>query len=278
MTASELADSVNAREWYHSIELAPGIVTPGWFDTRSVAQRVPMPKSLTGKRCLDVGTFDGFWAFEMERRGATEVVAVDILDPTKWDWPANSSAATTAAIGARKGSGEGFEIAQKALDSAVKRLELSVYDIDPTDSGFFEFIFAGSLLLHLRDPIGALMRLRAVCSGQLLIVDAVNPLLSALFPRRPVATLDGQGRPWWWRPNVAGLVRMAEAAGFRSTGKPITFGMPAGRGQDRPRIQRHMLRHPSSMSVMLRTRFGDPHAAVLTEAMGDADADLPHAS
>ena len=49
-------------EWYHSIELAPGEVTPGCFDTRAVAGKVPLPANLAGKRCLDVGTRDGFWA------------------------------------------------------------------------------------------------------------------------------------------------------------------------------------------------------------------------
>jgi tRNA (mo5U34)-methyltransferase len=74
-------------EWYHSIELAPGQVTPGWFDTRAAAAKVPLPERLDGKRCLDVGTWDGFWAFEMERRGADEVVALDIDDADGWDWP-----------------------------------------------------------------------------------------------------------------------------------------------------------------------------------------------
>ena len=54
---------VAEQEWYHTLELAPGVVTPGWFDTREVPQRLPIPASLAGRRCLDVGTFDGFWAF-----------------------------------------------------------------------------------------------------------------------------------------------------------------------------------------------------------------------
>lgn len=60
---------IAGRPWYHTIELAPDVVTPGWFDCRPVATRV-LPASCEGLRCLDVGTFDGVWAFEMERRGA----------------------------------------------------------------------------------------------------------------------------------------------------------------------------------------------------------------
>ncbi len=37
-------------------------------------------------RVLDVGTWDGFWAFEMERRGA-DVVALDVEHESEYDWP-----------------------------------------------------------------------------------------------------------------------------------------------------------------------------------------------
>ena len=50
--------------WYHTIELAPGVVTPGEIDLRKLAARV-LPDRLDGLRALDVGTFDGFWAFEL---------------------------------------------------------------------------------------------------------------------------------------------------------------------------------------------------------------------
>ena len=81
----ELLDEVRANPvWYHTIDLAPGVVTPGWFDLRPVVERMPWP-SVAGKRCLDVGTYDGFLAFEMERRGAAEVVAVDLDDHDQWD-------------------------------------------------------------------------------------------------------------------------------------------------------------------------------------------------
>src|SRR3954469_15020041 len=72
--------------WYHTMELAPGVVTPGWFDLRGILDRMPWP-DVTGRRCLDVGTYDGQLAFELERRGAAEVVAIDLSDHAEWDWP-----------------------------------------------------------------------------------------------------------------------------------------------------------------------------------------------
>src|SRR5205085_238676 len=131
----DLADAIAELEWYHTLELAPGVVTPGWQDTRAIAESVPFG-DLTGKRCLDVGTFDGFWAFEMERRGGT-VTAIDILDPEGWDWPHGSETEVKTVINRRKAGGRGFEIARDALGSRVERQELSVYDLDPAVHGTF---------------------------------------------------------------------------------------------------------------------------------------------
>jgi hypothetical protein len=82
-----LAERVHGASWYHTMRLPGGVVTRGNFDTIAELERVPLPVSLAGKRCLDVGTADGFWAFEMERRGAKDVLAVDLRDPAALDWP-----------------------------------------------------------------------------------------------------------------------------------------------------------------------------------------------
>src|SRR5258705_6750520 len=199
----------------------------------------------------------------MERRGAAEVVAIDVLDPAKWDWPVSAAGEALAEIGRRKGRGQGFEIAAEALGSRVKRHELSVYDLDPAAMGEFDFIYVGSLLLHLRDPVRALEQVRAVCRGRMLSVDAYDIGLTLTMPRRPVANLDGLGRPWWWKPNVAALVRMIECAGFRLVAKPTRFFMPAGKGHPPAGRNLSVLRHPAGRVHMLEAVKGDPHLANL---------------
>jgi tRNA (mo5U34)-methyltransferase len=258
-----LREEVAGHEWYHTLELAPGVTTPGWFDTRKVVGRLPLPETLSGRRCLDVGTFDGFWAFEMERRGAAEVVAIDVLDPAKWDWPANSPPEWIASLARRKAGGRGFELAHRALGSTVRRLELSVYELDEADVGTFDFVYLGSLLMALRDPLGALKRIRGVCTGQLLVVDNIDLPLSLAFRRRPVASLEARGRPWWWKPNVAALVRMIESAGFGTLQPPLRLYMPAGAGQPRAIPTPRALRDRVERELVLNAWRGDPHAAVL---------------
>ena len=74
----------------HALELAPGQVTEGLFDLRPYVERYGLPDRMDGMRALEVGTWDGFWAFEMERRGA-EVVALDLDDERDLDWPATAA-------------------------------------------------------------------------------------------------------------------------------------------------------------------------------------------
>ncbi len=257
----ELHDGIEGHQWYHTLELAPGIETPGWFDLRGLAPRI-LPDSLSGKRCLDIGTFDGFWAFEMERRGAREVLGIDILDPYRWDWPANSDEETVAALARRKRGGAGFELARRALGSSVERRELSIYDLDPERHGSFDLVYVGSLLLHLRDPVGALMRVRSVCTGALIVCDAIDLAKTRRFRQQPVATLDGVGRPWWWKPNLAALGRMVEAAGFELDRPPTRIRMALGAGHAQRRFKPRWLLSSAAREEMMITWRGDPHGVV----------------
>jgi tRNA (mo5U34)-methyltransferase len=215
--------------WYHTLELPGGVTTPGWFDLRAVAERLPWPP-VTGKRCLDVGTYDGFYAFELERRGAAEVVATDIPDHADWDLaPAGRDDATTllARVSGEKGSG--FEAAHRALSSKVQRRLISVYDLDPDELGTFDVVVCGSLLLHLRDPVGALEAIRRVCSGWFLSIEQVSLRLSGLGRRRPAAEMSFSSVPTqWWIPNVAGHQRMLQAAGFEVERTVGPFCVPYG--------------------------------------------------
>jgi tRNA (mo5U34)-methyltransferase len=222
---STLADDVARFGWYHTLDLGAGVVTKGMFDHRPVLDRYLVPDDLSGKRCLDVATMDGFWAFEMERRGAVEVVAIDLEDPERLDWPASLRDVTVKTLDIEKGLR--FDLAKRALDSRVQRVLRSVYELD-TDLGLFDFVFCGDLLVHLKDPITAVEKIRKVCRGSATIA---NPTTRFRFGRRrPVAELDGIDHFQWWALSDEALVRMLRAAGFSrvEAGKP--FDLPATSG------------------------------------------------
>jgi tRNA (mo5U34)-methyltransferase len=220
---SALASKVESYPWYHTLELGNGVVTRGMFDHRPVVDRYLIPKDLTGLRCLDVGTMDGFWAFEMERRGAAEVVAIDLDDPTRLDWPASlRDSVTDKSLDETKT--ERFELVKEARQSKVERTLRSVYEID-TDLGSFDLIFSGDLLIHLKDPVTAVERMRRVCRGSTIIC---NPIAKFRFGNRtPLARLDGIDEFEWWLLNEAGMERLIKAAGFARVERGPSFELPA---------------------------------------------------
>ena len=225
MTAdAALRAEIERYPWYHTLELGDGLVTDAMFDHRPVLDRYPVPADLSGLRCLDVGTMDGFWAFEMERRGAASVTAIDLDDPNALDWPA-SLRESEKTLDETKA--ERCALAKRALGSSVERVTMSVYDLSP-ELGTFDFVFCGDLLIHLKDPVSAVERIRSVCTGSAAIVNNIKRF--RFRERAPIAELDGVDQFVWWYSNLAGLVRIVRAAGFPriEAGKP--FDLPFKQG------------------------------------------------
>jgi tRNA (mo5U34)-methyltransferase len=210
LSPSEIRQAVEAvPHWHHTIRFPHGIVSPGTYDPLGLFERLALP-DLRGKRVLDVGTRDGFFAFECEKRGA-EVVAIDHVDP------ANT----------------GFLAARKILGSSVEYVKANVYEISPERLGSFDVILFLGVLYHLRHPLLALDRLRAVSRG-LVYVESLTcdesfftghlqaGSLAKLAPgiaNLPIAQFLPFGRfhPDWtnkWSPNVACLRALVEDALF----------------------------------------------------------------
>ena len=226
--------------WYHTIDVAPGVTTPGWFDLRHAVDALPWP-DVTGKRCLDVGTWDGFYAWELARRGAAEVVAIDVPDVTQIDYPPEIREQGLPAPGSQARPA-GFRLLRELADTDVVTWRGgNVYDLDPDAVGRFDVVVVGSLLLHLRDPVRALDAVRRVTSGQLLSVDFVHPhleLLSRVLGRRPLFELRGVGADFeWWRASSPGLAHLLTVSGFRIEAWSPRFLLrhgPGARGVPRP--------------------------------------------
>ena len=215
---ARMTTAANPR-WYHTIDLGPSGVTPGVIDLRGVAAKV-LPDELRGRRALDVGTFDGFWAFELEKRGAT-VVATDVEEAHDADWPPHRRDELRAEAD-RMGLelGLGFRIAADALGSRVRRVTCDVHNLTPEAiGGRVDVAFCGALLLHLRDPVGALERLRRVLvpGGKLILLEPFAVRETVLAPRRALARFEPAETSFnWWVANVAALRAWLRVAGFAS--------------------------------------------------------------
>ncbi|MCW2967333.1 MAG: hypothetical protein JWM71_1105 [Solirubrobacteraceae bacterium] len=235
--APELLQRARERGWYHTLELAPGLVTDGWFDLRGQVADYGIPERLDGLRVLEVGTWDGFWAFELEARGAAEVVALDLDDERDLDWPPRRRP-TEFPDEAR---GEGFRLASEIKGSRVQRVVRSIYDATPDELGTFDLVFCSAVLIHLRDQLLALERMAALCTGRLILAEEYDRL-SGLVPF-PVSRYraDRENAVVFWLPSVRTWKRMLWTAGFDRVEAQGRFKMH-GKGFTVPHVVLHGLR------------------------------------
>lgn len=186
--------------WFHRMELAPGVVTPGVSDCSITLSRLELPEDCRGMRVLDVGTRDGFFAFEMERRGA-EVVAIDYVLQEQ----------------------TGFRLAAEALGSRVHYLRENLFHVTRERHGGFDLVLCLGVLNHVRDPLGALDTLRGVCRGELFLETAVSgPGTDPVLRFHPRDSAGGDFT-MYWTPNLPCLEALVVEAGFL-VGRLTQFG------------------------------------------------------
>ncbi len=223
MSREVLLQRARERTWYHAFELAPGLVTKGMFDLRPFVDRYGLPERLDGVRALDVGTFDGFWALEMERRGAT-VVALDVDDWRNLDWPPRRRPHEDREMG------EGFRLVKELTGLRAERVVCNVYDARPEDLGRFDLVFCGSVLIHVRDQLLALERMRALCRGRVICAEPYDPLMGLVpFPAaryRP----DRDASVVFWEPSARTWRRMLWTAGFEDIREHTRFKLESLHG------------------------------------------------
>lgn len=215
--------------WWHSIDLGQGVVTPGRQPADFLAARVralQLP-DLRGKTVLDIGSYDGFYAFEAERRGAARVVA---LDHYVWSLDLGAHIQLLA-----------------RLQSAGRRAEAL------PRLGTFDVVFFFGVLYHMEDPLAAMRRVAAF-ARELAIVETEAVHLPGYEDRPlceffPSNELHGDVSNWW-APNEPALLGLCRAAGFaraiaagdgpprqplsfaaRSAAKMLLAKLPAGAGR-----------------------------------------------
>lgn len=132
LTREQLRARVDAIRWYHSIDLGDGVVTPGLHPTREHMRTIGLPRDLAGRTVLDVGSWDGAFAFECERRGAGRVLATDHFCWGGEGW----------------GTKAGFDLARSVLGSHVEERELDVLDLTPESVGAFDVVLCLGALPH----------------------------------------------------------------------------------------------------------------------------------
>jgi len=221
--------------WYHSFSLEQGLEIEGHFDLRPHLHRYGIPEDLSGQTVLDVGASNGFFSFEMERRGADRVVAVDL--PTLSDHDVTDELLEdrerrfTEDVRLEQDETDlhgGFKLLKEVFDSKVEHVGLNVYDLSPDrPGGTFDLVFCGSLLIHLTDPLRALQRLRSVTRKRCIVATVYDPDLGEDPSMRFIGVWDGVA---WWKPSIACLENMMRVAGFTEVVRHHAFTLVSRNG------------------------------------------------
>ena len=191
----QLAERVQSRFRYHTIELPDGSVLPGLQTVEHLRWRLSLfglPEDLRGRRVLDIGAWDGWFSFECERRGA-EVVAVDCV------------ALNT------------FLEARALLHSRVEYRTLDVAELSAAKLGRFDIVLFFGVLYHLRHPLLGLEKVVELSTDLALIESFVIPseqrTIPAVMEFYERTELGGQIDNWCG-PSPEGLLAMCRSAGF----------------------------------------------------------------
>jgi tRNA (mo5U34)-methyltransferase len=176
-----------------------------------------LPRELGGMSVLDVGCNAGFYAIEMARRGASEVVAID-TDPRYLSQA---------------------RLAADVLAVSIEFRRMSVFEVARLGRRFDLVIFMG-VLYHLRHPLLALDLLWEHAVGDRLLFQSMQrgleqpvepqrdyafedetPFAQPAWPRLSFIEHCYAGDPTnWFVPNRAATEAMLRSSGFRITAHP----------------------------------------------------------
>ncbi|HUU08874.1 MAG TPA: methyltransferase domain-containing protein [Dehalococcoidales bacterium] len=190
-----LKEFIESTYWYHTIEFPNGWTTEGTYDLRPYLSQYGFPESLHGKQVLDVGAADGFFSFELERRGAKKVLAIDTnmydgslpVDTSpiarnsyieKYSTQATENEEYSDILEILHLSGVNkLLILKDIFNSSIEFKNYSIYDLASLGEKY-DLVFCGALIEHLKNPLIALENLRAV-TRELCIISLSSALPSA---------------------------------------------------------------------------------------------------
>ena len=227
-TPEELQAQADAIQWFHSIDLGPGVRTKGLSSVQLAAERFP---DFSGKSVLDIGAWDGYYSFLAERGGAARVVALDhyawgvdiVARGAYWNecfetgtLPDQSRDLTDFWRPDLPGR-RGFEFAKSVIGSAVEPVVADFSTADLSTLGTFEVVLYLGVLYHMKEPLTCLERLRSVTT-EVAVIETLALAMHGYEDRSLLELYAGgeMGTDFgnWYAPNMTGLHNLCRAAGF----------------------------------------------------------------
>lgn len=207
--------------WYHTTELPDGRVLPGAWDLRGREGDYLGGVDVAGKRVLELGPATGYLSFHMERCGAEVVsfeagfdVSIDLL-------PVNGRLSTDAQAEVMTTTvdqnQEAWWFLHHAFGSSAKLVQGNIYAM-PADLGLFDVTVVGAILLHLREPWGALSEAARRTTETMIVTEPLQddeaPPETNIMRFSPSAEHHLSN---WWSIYPGAVVSMLERLGFGET-------------------------------------------------------------
>jgi SAM-dependent methyltransferase len=190
--------------FYHTMELPElGVIQRVW-DLRGRFDDYTGKADVAGKSVLDIGCATGFLSFAAEKCGAARVVSFDMSDvrqqafvpfaenspqrePNEW-WK-------NYAAGMERWK-NAYWLSHRLLHSNAQVFYGDVYDL-PGSLGQFDVVIIGSVLEHLRDPVGALQSITRLAGETLVIVTPILQSDETIARFEPRLSAPQNDFTWW---------------------------------------------------------------------------------
>ena len=225
---AEVQAQADALFWYHSIDLGDGVVTKGTSAQDKGAEILP---DVTGRSVLDIGAWDGKYSFLAEKAGADRVVA---LDHYAWGvdfaargaywaeciangvFPDQSRDETDFWLPDLPGR-RSFEFAAAALGSKVEPVVADFQSTDLDELGTYDVVLYLGVLYHMKEPLTALERVRAV-TKEVAVIESEAVHFHGLDHEALLQFYAGSSLRIdfgnWFVPTIEALHNLCRAAGF----------------------------------------------------------------
>jgi len=202
ITEDEARALVASRLWHHRFEIFPGVMTPGEYEPDFLLNKLALPHDLTGKRVLDIGAANGYFARELHKRGA-DVHAVDYRDKTA----------------------TGFAIMEQLYGKPIPFSHANIYDLP--DLGTFDYVLCLGVIYHLPDIARALDILyKLMRPGGVVFVESYVEDFGVDVPLARYIAADelNDDLTNFWAPNVACIKAQMKDVGFEVQEPIDTWG------------------------------------------------------
>ena len=218
LAASRSGIGLDDCDFYHSMSLPTGEEIVGPWDLRGGEHAYVGGVEVAGRRVLEFGPASGYLTFWMEQAGASVVAfeagfdrSVDVLPAAGAD-VAGTRAALMTYVDRIQNS---WWYARGAFASSAQIAYGDIYAL-PGDIGAFDIALFGSILLHLRDPFGAIAEAARVTTEAIVVTDvlrgdSIDIDAPATLEFAPVGVTNLSG---WWAVSPSAVARMLQVLGF----------------------------------------------------------------